>query len=83
VFFLKGNLGFQILRYGSPDTKYITGFVGFFDIGDDADLFLKMIQCQQLGFQGVNFSCKTLNLLALKSNFLHLAGKVDFPVLEL
>jgi len=83
VFFLEGNLGIQILGNGSPHTKYIAGFVGFFDIGDDADLFLKMVQCQQLGFQGVYFSCKILNLLALKSNLLHLAGEVDFAVLEL
>ena len=82
MLFLEGNLGIQIFGYGPPHSKY-TRFVGFFDIGDNANLFLKIVQCQQLDFQGVNFCGKILNLFALKSNLLHLAGKVDFSILEL
>ena len=83
MLFLEGDLGIEVFGNGTTHTKNIARIVGFFNIGDDANLFLKIVQCHQLGFQRVDFGRKFLNLFALEANFLHLAGKVDFSILEL
>jgi len=76
------QLGVQILRNRTAHTEKTVLFFGFFDVGNDPDFFLEIVQFDQPELQVVDFFGKFLNLLALTDDFIHLAGDHRLFVLK-